>query len=40
MVFVVDDLVAWLIGRLADAGLKKLTTLVLGTDQQRALAGR
>ena len=37
MVFVADDLVAWLIGRLADAGFKKLTTLVRGTDQQRAL---
>ena len=37
MVFVADDLVAWLIGRLADAGFKKLTTLVLGTEQQRAL---
>ena len=37
MVFVADDLAAWLIGRLADAGLKKLTTLVLGTEQQRAL---
>ena len=37
MVFVADDLVAWLIGRLADTGFKKLTTLVLGTEQQRAL---
>jgi hypothetical protein len=37
VVFVADDLVAWLIGRLADAGFKKLTTLVRGTDQQRAL---
>ena len=37
MVLVADDLAAWLIGRLADAGLKKLTTLVLGTEQQRAL---
>ena len=37
VVFVADDLVAWLIGRLADAGFKKLTTLVLGTEQQRAL---
>jgi hypothetical protein len=35
--FVADDLVAWLIGLLADAGFKKLTTLVRGTDQQRAL---
>jgi hypothetical protein len=32
VVFVADDLVAWLIGRLADAGFKKLTTLVLGTE--------
>lgn len=37
MVFVADDLGAWLIGLLADAGRKKLTTLVLGTEQQRAL---
>ena len=37
MALVADDLVAWLIGRLADAGFKKLTTLVLGTEQQRAL---
>ena len=35
--FVADDLVAWLIGLLADASVKKLTTLVRGTDQQRAL---
>ena len=37
MVFVADDLGAWLVGLLADASRKKLTTLVLGTDQQRAL---
>ena len=37
IVFVADDLGAWLIGLLADAGRKKLTSLVLGTDQQRAL---
>ena len=37
MVFVADALGAWLVGQLADAGRKKLTTLVLGTDQQRAL---
>jgi hypothetical protein len=37
VVFVADDLAAWLIGRLADAGFQKLTTLVLGTEQQRAL---
>jgi tetratricopeptide (TPR) repeat protein len=37
VVFVADDLAAWLIGLVADAGRKKLTTLVLGTDQERAL---
>jgi len=37
VVFVVDDFAAWLIGLLADAGRKKLTTLVLGSDQQREL---
>ena len=37
MAFVVDDLGSWLIGKLADAGHKKLITLVLGTDQERAL---
>ena len=37
MVFVADDLAAWLIGLLADTGRKKLTTLVLGTDQEREL---
>jgi hypothetical protein len=37
MVFVADDLGAWLVGLLADATLKKLTTLVLGSDQERAL---
>jgi len=36
-VFVVDDLVGWLINRLADAGYKKLITLVRGSDQARAL---
>ena len=35
--FVADDLAAWLIGLLADASRKKLTKLVLGTDQERAL---
>ena len=35
--FVVDDLLAWLVGLVADAGRKKLVTLVLGTDQERAL---
>jgi hypothetical protein len=37
VVFVADDLRAWLVGLLADAGRKKLTALVLGSDQQRAL---
>jgi hypothetical protein len=36
-VFVVDDLVGWLIGRLAEAGYQKLITLVRGSDQARAL---
>jgi len=35
--FVVDDLVAWLVGLLADAGRKKLTASVLGSGQERAL---
>ena len=35
--FVADDLGAWLIGLLAEAGRKKLTALALGSDQQRAL---
>jgi hypothetical protein len=35
--FIVDDLVAWLVGLLADAGRKKLTALVLGSDQEGAL---
>ena len=37
MAFVVDDLVGWLVGLLADAGRKKLTALVLGSEQERAL---
>ena len=37
MVFVVEDLTAWLVGLLADAGRKKLTTLVLGDAQKRTL---
>ena len=37
MVFVADDLGAWLVGLLADAGRRKLTALVLGSDQERAL---
>jgi hypothetical protein len=37
VVFVADDLGAWLVGLLADAGRKRLTVLVLGSDQERAL---
>ncbi len=37
MVFVADDLGAWLVAVLADAGRKKLAEFVLGTDQERAL---
>jgi hypothetical protein len=37
VVFVADDLGAWLVALLADAGRKKLTALVIGSDQQRAL---
>jgi tetratricopeptide (TPR) repeat protein len=37
MVFIADDLGAWLIAVLADAGRKKLTALVLGSEQERAL---
>ena len=37
VVFVADDLGAWLVGLVADAGRKKLTALVLGSDQERAL---
>ncbi len=35
--FVADDLGAWLVGLLADMGRKKLTTLILGSEQERAL---
>jgi hypothetical protein len=37
VVFVADDLAAWLIGLLADAARKKLTSLILGSEQERAL---
>ena len=37
MAFVVDDLGAWLVGLLADAGRRKLVTFVLGDEQVRAL---
>jgi hypothetical protein len=36
-VFVADDLGAWLVGLLGDAGRRKLTTLILGSDQEREL---
>jgi hypothetical protein len=39
VVFVVDDLAAWLAGLLADAGRKKLTTLVLGVLGLTAVVG-
>jgi hypothetical protein len=35
--FVADDLAAWLVGLLADRVRLRFTTLVLGTEQQRAL---
>src|SRR5262245_59039695 len=35
--FIADDLGGWLVGRLADAGRKKLTVLMLGSEQERAL---
>jgi hypothetical protein len=35
--FVADDLGAWLVALLADAGRRKLTAVVLGSDQERAL---
>jgi hypothetical protein len=34
---VVDDLLAWLVTLVADAGRRKLIARVLGTDQERAL---
>ena len=37
MVFVADDLASWLIGLIADAGRKRLTTALFATDQERAL---
>src|SRR5689334_13029747 len=37
MVFVADDLAAWLIFILAEAGRKRLTALGLGREQERAL---
>jgi hypothetical protein len=37
MVFGADAFASWLLGQVADAGRKRLTTWVLGTDQERAL---
>ena len=37
MVFVADALGGWLVGQLADVARKKLTELVLGSEQERAL---
>jgi hypothetical protein len=37
MVFVADDLAAWLVGLFADASRKRLTTWVFGSDDERAL---
>jgi hypothetical protein len=37
VVFIADDLAAWLVGVLADAGRKRLTTWAVGGDQERAL---
>ena len=37
VLFAADDLGAWLVGVLADAGRRKLTALVLGSDRDRAL---
>jgi hypothetical protein len=38
MVFVADGLGAWLVALLAHAGRKRLTTVALGSDQERAQA--
>jgi hypothetical protein len=35
--FVVDDFTAWVVGLFADAGRRRLTSFVLGSDQERAL---
>jgi hypothetical protein len=37
MVFVADDLAAWLVGVLADTGGRRMATVFLGDDQERAL---
>jgi hypothetical protein len=36
-VFIADDLGAWLVALLADAARKRLTTVVLGTEQKCGL---
>jgi hypothetical protein len=40
VVFVTDDLMAWLVGLLADAGRKKLAKLTLGSVPERAMRRR
>jgi hypothetical protein len=37
VVFVADALGAWIVEQLADAGRKKLTGLILGSEQERVL---
>ena len=37
VVFAADALGGWLVGQVAEAGRKRLTTLVLGSEQERAL---
>src|SRR5580704_15320597 len=37
VVLVVDDLVGWLVGRLADAGYQKVSRRLWGSEQDRAL---
>jgi hypothetical protein len=37
MVWVADDFAAWLVERLADAGRRRLTSLLLGDEFERAL---
>ena len=37
MVFIADDLGAWLVGQLADAGRRRLSAMMLGSELERAL---
>jgi hypothetical protein len=37
-VFIADDLATWVIGLAADAGRRKLTSLLLGSEKERALS--